>query len=108
MTHLAASRNPISTVVSGASNPGSVPLFLKYLLKMCPVLQQWAEKDPVLVHNLSIAELTRCRPLSCNNLDDMKRRLRWVLLAIAAISLAFGQTEEQYRRFIDHIQNALA
>jgi hypothetical protein len=40
--------------------------------------------------------------------DTMKRRLRPFLLPLAAISIAFGQTEEQYRQFIAHIQRALA
>jgi ubiquinone/menaquinone biosynthesis C-methylase UbiE len=35
-------------------------------------------------------------------------RLRWSVLPLAAISFALGQTEEQYRQFIAHIQNALA
>jgi ubiquinone/menaquinone biosynthesis C-methylase UbiE len=34
-------------------------------------------------------------------------RLRWFILPVA-ISVALGQTEEQYRRFIAHIQSALA
>ena len=35
-------------------------------------------------------------------------RLRWLILPLVAITFALGQTEEQYRRFIAHIQNALA
>jgi ubiquinone/menaquinone biosynthesis C-methylase UbiE len=35
-------------------------------------------------------------------------RLRWSVLPLVAISVAFGQTEDQYRQFIAHVQNALA
>jgi len=35
-------------------------------------------------------------------------RLRWFILPLVAISVALGQTEEQYRQFIAHIQTALA
>jgi len=35
-------------------------------------------------------------------------RLRWAFLPLLAISLAVGQTDEEYRSFIVHIQNALA
>jgi ubiquinone/menaquinone biosynthesis C-methylase UbiE len=38
----------------------------------------------------------------------MNRRLRPFLLPLVAISIAFAQTEEQYRQFIAHIQSALA
>ena len=34
-------------------------------------------------------------------------RLRWALVPLVAISLAFGQNEEQYRRFVAHVQAAL-
>jgi len=34
-------------------------------------------------------------------------RLRGTFLALLAISLAVGQTDEQYRRFVAHVQNAL-
>jgi len=39
--------------------------------------------------------------------QDMNR-LRWTFSPLLAISLAFGQTDEQYRRFVAHIQEALA
>src|SRR6516162_5298592 len=35
-------------------------------------------------------------------------RLRWSVLPLVAVSVVLGQTEEQYRRFIAHIQDALA
>jgi ubiquinone/menaquinone biosynthesis C-methylase UbiE len=38
----------------------------------------------------------------------MNRYLRSVFLPIAAICLAFGQAEEQYRQLVGHIQTALA
>jgi ubiquinone/menaquinone biosynthesis C-methylase UbiE len=34
-------------------------------------------------------------------------RLRWSILPLVAISVAVGQTEEQYRHFIAQVQNAL-
>ena len=37
----------------------------------------------------------------------MNRHLRWAFLSVVAISLAFSQTEEEYRRFVAHIQTAL-
>lgn len=55
-----------------------------------------------------MAVLIRRWPLTCNNPGDMHRRLRWAFLPVAAICLAFGQTEEQYRQLISHIENALA
>ena len=48
------------------------------------------------------------QPSLCNNPGNMSRYLRWTLLPIAAICLAFGQTEEQYRQLVEHIQTALA
>src|SRR5258708_36106405 len=35
-------------------------------------------------------------------------RIRWPLFPLLAISLAFAQPEEQYRRFVAHIQTALS
>ena len=37
----------------------------------------------------------------------MNRHLRWAILPVLALSLAFSQTEEEYRRFIAHIHTAL-
>ena len=35
-------------------------------------------------------------------------RLRWSVLPLVAVSVVLGQNEEQYRRFIAHVQSALA
>lgn len=35
-------------------------------------------------------------------------RLRWSVLPLIAVSVVLGQTDEQYRQFVAHVQNALA
>ncbi len=72
------------------------------------MLQQWPKAALSECIDLQIAVLIRRRPLPCNNPGNMNRCIRWAFLLIAVICLAFGQTEEQYRQLVGHIQTALA
>jgi precorrin-6B methylase 2 len=73
------------------------------------MLQHWVENGPAEVHKIPSFQGGTCiGPSRAEMRKKMIRYLCRAFLPIVAICLAYGQTEEQYRQLVGHIQTALA